>query len=162
MSRPRTSKAAATTQSATVPGSTEDSMGYLVRRTFRSFTAALEDRLSQHGVSISMWFFLRLLWEGDGRSQKELGEELGLAPPTTVSAMDNLERRGLIHRIRDIEDRRKINIYLTGAGRDLKRKLGHYAAEVNAIALQDLSPSETALLRNLLQRVNDALTAHRG
>src|SRR5437867_7075837 len=79
----------------------EDSMGYLVRRTFRGFTRALEKRLARHNITISMWFFLRLLWEGDGRTQTELSKELGLTQPTTVSAMDNLERRGLIRRHRN-------------------------------------------------------------
>src|SRR5690349_1883492 len=86
------------------------SMGYLVRRTFRAFTRVLEQRLVAEDISISMWFFLRLLWEGDERNQKEISDELGLTPPTTVSAMDNLEKRGLIVRKRNPQDRREILI----------------------------------------------------
>src|SRR5262245_12085990 len=73
-----------------------ESMGYLVRRTFRAFTRTLELRLAEYEISISMWFFLRLLWEQDGLTQREISEELGLTPPTTVSAIDALEKRGYV------------------------------------------------------------------
>jgi DNA-binding MarR family transcriptional regulator len=133
------------------------SMGYLIRRTFRSFTRALEQRLAKHGISISMWFFLRLLWESDGRTQKEICFELQLSPPTTVSAMDNLEARGLIIRRRSPIDKRQVHIYLTATGKKLKGELEHYANEVNTQALRFLKPEEIVLLRSLLMRVNESL-----
>src|SRR5262245_15459067 len=113
-----------------IENSLSDSMGYLVRRTFRAFTRCLEQRLATHDISISMWFFLRLLWEGDGRTQKEISRELGFTPANTVAAMDNLEARGFIVRKRNTHDRREIHIHLTAAGRQLKEQLMHYAEEV--------------------------------
>jgi DNA-binding MarR family transcriptional regulator len=135
----------------------DDSVGYLVRRTFRAFTHALELRLKEHDVSISMWFFLRLLWERDGLTQKELSQELSLSQPSTVSAMDNLERRGLIARHRSTADRRKINIFLTQAGHDLKFKLAHHASDVNELALTDFRADEVELLHSMLLRMNKSL-----
>jgi DNA-binding MarR family transcriptional regulator len=152
----RITKSRAAKSRATKYALTDNSMGYLVRRTYRAFTHALELRLKEHGVTISMWFFLRLLWERDGRTQKELSQELSMAQPSTVSAMDNLERRGLITRIRSSEDRRKINIHLTDAGRDLKHKLAHHAHEVNEVALASFSEPEVELLRSMLLRINEA------
>jgi DNA-binding MarR family transcriptional regulator len=133
------------------------SMGYLVRRTFQAFTRTMAPRLAAHDISLSMWFFLRLLWEGDGRTQKDIGTDLGLAPPTTVSAMDNLEKRGLIVRKRNALDRREIHVYLTPAGHHLKTELSRYAHEVNAIALRNLTRRESQMLRTLLLKVNESL-----
>ena len=140
----------------------DESMGYLVRKTFRAFTRSLELRLAEHDVSISMWFFLRRLWEGDGLTQKELSKELGLTQPTTAAAMDNLERRGLIRRSRNPGDRRKINIYLTSSGKDLKPRLAKYAAEINEIAVRGFSKPEVATVRDLLSRMMEALNADAG
>lgn len=141
--------------------SLDESMGYLVRRTFQAFTRGLEQRLAPHGVSISMWFFLRLLWERDGLSQKEISHELGLTQPTTVAAMDNLEGRGLIRRHRNLDDRRKVNIHLTPAGTALREVLAPFATEVNAVALTDFTDVERETLQRLLLRVNAALAADR-
>ncbi|MCJ2187622.1 MarR family winged helix-turn-helix transcriptional regulator [Novosphingobium beihaiensis] len=136
---------------------TSKSIGFLVRKTHRSFTRALEKRLKEHDISISMWFFLRLLWEKDGLSQKQCSEELSLTQPTTVSAMDNLERRGLIQRVRNERDRRLTNIFLTEKGRDLRGELVHYAGDVNGIATSGLDDWETQALHSLLTKVNAAL-----
>lgn len=142
---------------STSTDSLSDSMGYLVRRTFQAFTRTMAPRLADHDISLSMWFFLRLLWEGDGRTQKDISTELGLTPPTTVSAMDNLERRGLIIRKRNPQDRREIHVYLTPAGKQLKTQLSRYAHEVNAIALRKLTKQEIQQLRALLLKVNESL-----
>jgi DNA-binding MarR family transcriptional regulator len=135
----------------------DGSMGYLVRKTHQAFTRSLEQRIAPHGISLSMWFFLRLLWEQDGLTQRELSEELGLTPPTTVAAMDVLEQNGLIRRSRNVNDRRKVNIYLTKRGRELKVKLKPYADEVNRAALEKTSDKEIQTLFRLLSRMMDAL-----
>jgi DNA-binding MarR family transcriptional regulator len=139
----------------------DQSIGYLVRRTFRSFTSSLELRLKQHDITLSSWYFLRLLWERDGLSQKELSDELGLTQPTTVTAMDNLEALGLIERRRNAEDRRKVNIFLTKKGRQLEEKLVKYAAEVNKAALRDISAEEFRQLWDMLERINASLAKDR-
>ena len=138
-----------------------ESMGYLVRRTYRNMTRGLEVRLQQHGVTLSMWFFLRLLWEGDGKTQKELTEELGLRQPTTVSAMDTLEKRSLVRRAPNPNDRRSTLIFLTDAGRSIKAKLLPYADEANTLALKDLSAAEIGTLRKLLLKINATLESSR-
>jgi DNA-binding MarR family transcriptional regulator len=137
--------------------SLDRSTGYLVRKAFQAFTRSLEKRLAPHGISLSMWFFLRLLWERDGLTQSELSEELGLTPPTTVAAMDNLETKGFIQRRRNTEDRRKSNIYLTKRGRELETKLAPYAAEVNRVALRDISEKDSKLVFDALTRMIQAL-----
>jgi MarR family transcriptional regulator, organic hydroperoxide resistance regulator len=122
-----------------------DSMGYLVRRTYRNMTRGLE---------------VRLLWEGDGKTQKELTEELGLRQPTTVSAMDTLEKRLLVRRAPNPNDRRSTLIYLTEGGRSIKAKLLPYADEANSLALKDLSRSEIGTLRKLLLKINATLESN--
>lgn len=132
-------------------------MGFLVRKTHMVFSKILEKRLRKHDISISMWYFLRLLWDKEGLTQKQCSDELGLTQPTTVSAMDNLERRGLIQRVRNEEDRRAINIFLTDKGRRLRDEMIHYAVEVNAIGTSGLADEEIVQLHALLTRVTVAL-----
>lgn len=133
------------------------STGYLIRRTFRSVTRALETRLRPHGLSSSMWFTLRVLWERDGLAQREIGAELDLGQPAVVSVLDTLERRGLIERRRNVDDRRKVNIYLTPAGLELRELLSPVANEVNRVAISQLDRDEVVTLWRLLDRITDAL-----
>lgn len=135
----------------------DESAGHLVRKAHQSFTRVLETRLRAHSITVSTWFFLRALWVEDGKSQKELSNELGLTQATTVSAVDNMEQRGFVKRKRDKQDRRKTNIFLTPEGRALKDKLTPYASEINTIATRSLSDDEAKQLNAWLLLVIDAL-----
>jgi DNA-binding MarR family transcriptional regulator len=140
----------------------ESSIGYAVRMTHRAFVRVLQARIAPHGVTAGMWYFLRVLWIEDGLTQRELSQRIGMMEPTTVTALDNMARRGLIRRRRNPRDKRKINIYLTPRGRALRRILAPIAMEVNAVALQDFTPREIDVLRRLLGRARARLLADVG
>jgi DNA-binding MarR family transcriptional regulator len=135
----------------------DESLGYLVRKTHHAIVARLDERLVDHGISPSTWAFLRRLWDEDGLTQKELADALGLTPPTAVTAIDNLERRGLVERRLNGSDRRKRHIYLTASARNLVAELRPLATEVNDIALAELSDAEAKELMRLLHKVSDSL-----
>jgi DNA-binding MarR family transcriptional regulator len=137
----------------------DQSVGYLVREAHRAFLRALGARVSRHRVSIGMWYFLRALWEEDGLTQRELSRRVRMMEPTTATALESMERRGLISRTRNAEDRRKVNIRLTEEGRRLRDVLLPYAIEVNQVALAGISPKQIPLLREQLARIKRNLDA---
>lgn len=146
-------QAPAASQKADDPFAPGQSLGYLVRDTFRAFTKALHERISSHGISVGQWFYLRVLWEEEGLSQRELGERVGVMQPTTVSMIQWMEDKGLIRRKQDPNDGRRMNIYLTVKGRRLREQLLPYAREVNELAAQGFSEEELATVRRLLHRL---------
>jgi DNA-binding MarR family transcriptional regulator len=73
--------------------------------------------------------------------------------------MNVLEKRGLIRRVRNEQDRRLINVFRTQEGWALRDEVLHFAAEVNGIATAPLSSWEAEALRSLLVRVTGALEA---
>jgi DNA-binding MarR family transcriptional regulator len=67
--------------------------------------------------------------------------------------LDVMERRGLISRTRNTEDRRKVNIHLTPRARALKDKLLPYRAKINRKATRGMTPEEVETLLRLLTQV---------
>lgn len=134
-----------------------NSLGYLVRKSFRSVSRALEARTSEYGVTASQWHFLRVLWIEDGISQRELSQRVNMREPTTVIAVKRLEKAGLINRKQSMEDGRKINIFLTPKAKALKAKLMPLVEEVNNLATRGMTAKEKAELRRLLTKVNQNL-----
>ena len=55
-----------------------DRLAHLVRDAGRAYTRALQLRLADHGVPFGHWTFLRILWETDGLTQRELSERAGV------------------------------------------------------------------------------------
>ena len=136
------------------------SVGYQVRMTNRAFQARLRERVEPFGVSSGMWYFLRLLWQKDGQTQSALSRQIGLMEPTAVAALNGMERRGLIARVKDETDRRKINVFLTEHGRALREQMLPLAHEINAEGLRRLSKEETKTLLNLLKKITEDLLAN--
>jgi len=128
-------------------------IGYLVRDAHRAFSRALQARIASHGVSMGQWFFLRALWEEDGLTQRELSQRVGMMEPTTVTALNSMERRSLVERVRNPHDRRKVNIYLTNKGRGLRDVLLPTSVDVNDHAVQDIPADELALAIGVLQKM---------
>ena len=137
---------------------TDTTIGYLVRDVHRSLARALQSRIASHGVSMGQWFFLRALWDKDGLTQRELSQRVGMMEPTTVTALNGMERRGLVERVRNTHDRRKVNIYLTPKGRALRDVLLPCSLEVNREATQGVSKAELAVAMDVLRRMAVNLT----
>ena len=114
---------------------------------------ALQSRLAEHGVPFGHWTFLRILWAGDGLTQRELSDEAGVMEPTTFSALKSMEALGYITRRRKPENRKNYYVYLTPAGRALERALVPLAEEVNAIAVRGVPAAKVEAARETLLAV---------
>jgi len=134
-----------------------DRMAHLVKDTARSFLRSLQARLSTHGVSLGHWTFLRILWERDGLTQRELSQEAGVMEPTTLIALRAMEAQGYITRSRMAGNRKNLYVFLTPAGKALKKKLVPLAEEVNALAMRGLDESAVAGARRSLLVMLDNL-----
>lgn len=129
------------------------SVGHQVRWTHRALQRELEARIRPYGITLGMWAFLRALWEEDGLSQRELSDRARTTEPTTVTALHAMEKRGLVVRVPNTDDRRKSNIYLTQPARALRELLLPVAREVNRTAMVDLSRAETETLKRILTKI---------
>jgi len=134
-----------------------NSIGYLTRIAFRSFTRVLERRTLPKGVSSGQWPFLRVLWNEEGMTQRELSRRVGMQEPTTVTALNSLVKAGLVRREPSTEDRRKVHVFLTPKARQLRAELMVCVAEVNDIATQGIAEADMAVLRRVLVQLAENL-----
>ena len=127
-----------------------DRLAHLVKDATRGLQRALLTRLARHNVAFGHWVFLRILWEREGLTQRELSEEAGLMEPTTFSALVAMEKLGYIERRKLPHSRKNVYVYLTDSGRALKKKLVPIAEEVNQIAVRGVDPLDVATTRRTL------------
>ena len=127
-----------------------DRLAHLVRDAARGLTRALQFRLSEHSVSFGHWVFLRILWERDGLTQRELSVEAGLMEPTTHSAILKMEKLGYLTRRQEHGDRKRMQVYLTEHGRKLRDVLVPLAEEVNAKAVEHVPVEDVETTRHTL------------
>jgi len=128
----------------------DDRLAHLVRDAARGLTRCLQFRLSDYGVSFGHWVYLRILWERDGLTQRELSIQAGLMEPTTHAAIQKMAKLGYVVRRRQAEDRRRFHIYLAPKGQALKDVLVPLAEDVNAAAVNGVSASDVEITRRTL------------
>lgn len=127
-----------------------DRLAHLIRDTERAFRRALQIRLAPHGVPFGHWAFLRILWESDGLTQKELSERAGVMEPTTFAAMKTMEGLGYVSRRQLPTNKKNVYVFLTDSGRALKDRLVPLAEDTNQISTSGLSPQDLATTRKVL------------
>ena len=129
----------------------QERFAHLVKCAARSFVRALEMRLAESTpASYGHWTILRVLWQHDGLSQRELSERAGVAESTTVAAVKALEALGYIERAHLPGNNKRVHVFLSKLGKTMRRKLVPMAEEVNAIGVQGLSAEEVAIARKVL------------
>ena len=135
----------------------DDRLAHLVKDATRALVRALQRRLAPFSVPFGHWAFLRILWESDGLTQRELSREAGVMEPTTFGALKAMESRGYVARRRLAGNRRKIHICLTRRGRALQDKLVPLAEKVNRIAVRGVPARDVAATRRTLLAVLESL-----
>ncbi len=127
-----------------------DRLAHLIRDASRAFHRALQVRLAQHGVPFGHWTFLRILWESDGLTQKELSERAGVMEPTTFTAMKAMESLGYIVRKQLPTNKKNMYVYLSEEGRALKTLLVPMAEDTNNVSIEGIAPEDIKTTRTVL------------
>jgi len=135
------------------------SVGYQVRMTHRAIQQLLQLSIEPFGITSGMWYFLRALWDEDGLTQRELSRRIGTMEPTTLHAIANMEKIGLVKRVRNPTDGRKLGIFLTRKGHEMKSRLLPIAVEVVDIATDGFSPREKQTLLSMLGAIQRNIAA---
>jgi len=128
------------------------------RLALREFLAAqrrLRGREAQrHGtLSFSQYAVLRVLVDGDEHPIGELAAAADVSPASATKMIDGLERAGLVARVRGSEDRRRVDVTITEAGRDVLGRKDGEIQEAWERVLGDAEPEEIAAIAAALRRV---------
>ena len=107
----------------------------MVKDAYRGLSRTLQMRLREHSVLYGHWTFLRILWQADGLTQRQLSEQAGVMEPTTFAALQAMEKLGYITRQKMPNNRKQIRICLTPKGAALQSVMVPAAEDVNRIAM---------------------------
>lgn len=133
-----------------------ESIGLLMRIALFGLRASFKAKLTKYGVPWSAYYYLRVLWETDAITQRELTERVGVMQPNTVSALHTMRRAGWVTSARGDKDRRQVLVTLTPKGRKLMQQLlPEIRAVVRPILLDNFSAREDKELRRLLNKICD-------
>ncbi|SMC48399.1 MarR family winged helix-turn-helix transcriptional regulator [Papillibacter cinnamivorans] len=136
-------------------------INYLLTASQHEVFGLLSDRLSQYGVTPGQYGVLSYLWEKEQANPKDLARELSLENSTISGVLDRMQKKGLIDRLLDPDDRRSIQVVLTPAGRALEADVLRAVDEVNEEVLSRFDPETAETLIRCLQKIADTRAPER-
>jgi DNA-binding MarR family transcriptional regulator len=125
-------------------------LALLLEQAQRRVSRALDRALGEVGASAEQWRVLDRLSDEQGRPIGELAQELVMNPPTMTKLIDRMVAMGLVQRILDATDNRRVLVVITDAGLALYGKLSAKASDFHEDLKETLSERQTEQLSKLL------------
>ena len=122
-------------------------------RATESVTARAHRQLSAQGLTFSQFGVLEALYHLGPMSQGEIGQKILRSSGNMTMVIDNLEKRNLVKRERNREDRRFYIIHLTAGGKKLFSSIFPSHAARIFRELDVLTPAEQQTLGRLCKKL---------
>lgn len=122
-------------------------------RAAESVSSRINRHLADTDLTVSQFGVLEALFHMGPLYQRDLAEKLLKSGGNMTLVIDNLEKRELVTRVREAEDRRCIKVCLTDKGKQLISQIfpSHVTTVVNQMSI--LSPDEQEELGRLCRRL---------
>ncbi|MBW3110987.1 MULTISPECIES: MarR family winged helix-turn-helix transcriptional regulator [Bacillaceae] len=137
----------------------DETIGLYTSHTVKNIIRFLTVNLKDFDVTPEQWTVLKRLAEQDGISQKQLAMKSEKDQPTVTRILDILERKELIYKQKNTEDRRSFLIFITEKGMTAKNELSPFIEELyEETILKGISEEELEVYKSVLSQINANMT----
>jgi DNA-binding MarR family transcriptional regulator len=130
-----------------------------IRRVIRSMDVYSRKIYAVLGLTTPQLLCLDALGKNDHMITKELARTVNLSESTVIGIVDRLEAKQYVTRHRSQEDRRKVYLTLTKAGRGVLNKTPSLLQDKFSAALTKLDDKEQNTITQSLERVVELMEA---
>jgi MarR family transcriptional regulator for hemolysin len=130
---------------------------WIARTVHRLYDAQGQKLLDRESIPIAYWYYLRVLAERGEINQLELSKRVGIASTTAVPALDYLEKRGLVKRVRDPNDRRKYFVVLQDEGKRLVDEMLPDLTDMISESLDGISQKDMRVFWKVMHQIETNL-----
>lgn len=121
---------------------TQRSPGFIFSAANKAYESAMDKRLQHLNVTVIQWCLLDQLYQHEGINQRELAQYCMKDPSSLTKTVDLLEKKELIVRKQDTNDRRAFKLYLTAKGSKIRNEAYQVADEFYQIATENISKAD--------------------
>ena len=136
----------------------DDSLPMILHRTLDAVMPEFRGLFARHNLTEQQWRVLRVLWDTERATSAEIAARTLLLAPSLVGIIDRLEKKGLVARIRSVEDRRNVHVVATAAGRKLGAEVAPEIADINRRIARSVSPEAWSAMTETLALIAQAMS----
>lgn len=131
-------------------------INYLLSVAQHNVNQYLNQKLSTYDLTPSQYSVLDCLWTiGTGSTPKQIADRLFIESSTISGILDRLQRKELIDRVINADNRREIFVILTEKGAALEAPIHEIVTEMNHRVLEGFSSDEIHTLKKQLKTLGD-------
>ncbi|MHB1174454.1 MAG: MarR family winged helix-turn-helix transcriptional regulator [Sulfuriferula sp.] len=130
----------------------EESVGYLLRGAWQALLKNIDTEMQILDLTCMQWGPLLLIAKGCCDSVATCAQANYTDSGAMTRMLDRLESKGLIRRVRNLEDRRVVNIELTQVGQEVTQKIPAHLVKVLNRHLEGFSEVEFQQFKQMLRR----------
>ena len=103
---------------------------FVVRHSWHRISRMYNQRAAEHDLTMSIGFIL-ISVDKEGTPSTQLGPRMGMEPTSLSRTIKTMEERGLIRREEDLVDKRKVLIFLTPDGVEMRKMVRNFVVGFN-------------------------------
>ena len=119
-------------------------INYLLTTSQHTVFQYLSGKLSEYDLTPSQYGVLSCLWQKEFATPKQISEILCLETSTISGVLDRMQKKGLIDRVINKEDRREVRVLPTEKGKALQEPITKIIDDVNEEVLRCFTEEEVA------------------
>lgn len=127
--------------------------GFLIHRTDVKLTNYFTKQLKPYEVTPEQWSIICYMDTDKSTTQKELAEAIDRDQTTVVRMIHSLERKGMVRRIINDQDKRSHNLYLSPKGDEIKQSLLLTVKDAHDYVTRGIEPEELNHLKSILEKL---------
>jgi DNA-binding MarR family transcriptional regulator len=129
----------------------KDHLAYIIASVNKQLEDELQERLRAVGLPIEQMRILEVLAGTDGLAMGELAGQALVEPTTLTKIIDRMVAEGLVSRLLDAKDRRRVLIVLAPGGKVVLRRLTRITTSQEARITKRVPKAKLGELRILLR-----------
>lgn len=134
--------------------------GYLIdfvlRHLWHKISRLYNQKAQEYGLTISIGFIL-LNIDKEGTPSTQLGPKMGMEPTSLSRTLKTMEDSGLIRRVPDKNDKRRVLIFLTQEGIDKRRIAKHVILDFNERVMSSIPKGKLKAFFEVAERLDTAI-----
>ena len=131
----------------------DNSLPYHLRGAFRGYETALGRYLKRYDLPASQFYILRLQWNPEGNSQKDIAERAFMSESVASQVIKKMEDRGLLRRKPNPADSRAHLVSLTISGDKFREAIATEGIQISTRHAPDISREDMKTAIQVLNKV---------
>jgi len=132
----------------------ENYVDFYLRHAWHKISRMYNQKAKEHGLTMSIGFIL-LIVDKEGTPSTQLGPRMGMEPTSLSRTLKTMETKGYIYREIDKDDKRKVLIFLTKQGLDLRKEVKKVVVQFNEKLLKSIPTKKLEAFFEVMEIVDD-------